>query len=156
MVGTVELVAGTDRVDKVAERNVTVTDVDEPMSVIGDAAAAVGFAQRVKSLATTAPLHDLEGRKTSVQTADYSVYQMSELALHAIDLVTIAMDFDTGARPQEVLKDLARFVAEQAPDRPATEHERVASWVLENLLNVGSSDRGFRTVYGHVGRHAGG
>ena len=43
-----------------------------------------------------------------LQTADYSVYQMAELALTAIDLVTIAMDFDRGARPDQVLADLAR------------------------------------------------
>ncbi|RBL87382.1 hypothetical protein DDE05_03775, partial [Streptomyces cavourensis] len=34
---------------------------------------------------------------------------------------------------------------------PAAEHERVARWVLENLINVGSVDRGFRAVYGTFG-----
>ncbi|QSE87850.1 hypothetical protein JWS13_04110 (plasmid) [Rhodococcus pseudokoreensis] len=112
---------------------------------------AIGFAQRVKALATTAPLHELEARKAQVQTADYTVYQMSELALHTIDLVTIAMDFDTGAKPDQVLTDLARRVAAHAPDRNEVEHQRVARWVLENLLNVGSADRGFRTIYGVSG-----
>ena len=107
-----------------------------------------GLALRVKALACTAPLHDLDTRKSSVQIADYSVYQMAELALIAIDLVTIAMDFDRGARPDLVLADLARAAAAQAPDRPETEHARVASWVLDNLLNVGSADRGFRAIYG--------
>jgi hypothetical protein len=110
-----------------------------------------GFALRIKALACTAPLHDLDGRKNSVQTADYSIYQMAELALTAIDLVTIAMDFDRGARPDQVLADLARAAAAQAPDRPETEHARVASWVLDNLLNVGSADRGFRAIYGIAG-----
>lgn len=110
-----------------------------------------GFALRVKALACTAPLHDLDARKNSVQTADYSVYQMAELALTAIDLVTIAMDFDRGARPDQVLADLARTAAAQAPDRLETEHARVASWVLDNLLNVGSADRGFRAIYGIAG-----
>jgi len=112
---------------------------------------AAGFAQRVKALATTAPLHDLDARKTQVQAADYAVYQMAELALHAIDLVTIAMDFDTGADPAKVLRELATKVAVQAPDRTESEHARVATWVLENLLNVGSADRGFRTIYGLSG-----
>jgi hypothetical protein len=110
-----------------------------------------GFGLRVKALACTAPLHDLDARKTSVQIADYSVYQMAELALTAIDLVTIAMDFDRGARPDQVLADLTRTTAAQAPDRPDTEHARVASWVLDNLLNVGSADRGFRAIYGIAG-----
>ncbi|MDO3395062.1 hypothetical protein QWJ41_04995 [Nocardioides sp. SOB44] len=116
-----------------------------------NAVASAGFAQRVKALATTAPLHDLDARKAQVQAADYSVYQMAELALHAIDLVTIAMDFDAGAHPDAVLRDLAARVAAQAPDRTSREHARVASWILENLLNVGSADRGFRTVYGVAG-----
>ena len=114
-------------------------------------AAATGFDQRVKALATTAPLHDMDARKAMVQTADYSVYQMAELALHAIDLVTIAMDFDTGAHPEAVHADLTARVATQCPERPTGEHARVAGWVIENLLNVGSLDRGFRTVYGHSG-----
>lgn len=110
--------------------------------------AAAGFAQRVKALALTAPLHDLDSRKNQVQTADYSAYQMAELALHAIDLVTLAMDFDTGAHPDKVLTELTELVGVQAPDRPETEHARVAGWVLENLLNAGSADRGFRALYG--------
>jgi hypothetical protein len=127
-------------------------EMDLAGSFIADGtAAAVGFAQRVKALATTAPLHDLDARKSQVQVADYSPYQMAELALHAIDLVTIAMDFDRGARPDAVLRDLTARVAVQATDRTVEEHERVASWVVENLLNVGSTDRGFRTVYGLSG-----
>ncbi|TWD84502.1 hypothetical protein FB561_5693 [Kribbella amoyensis] len=116
-----------------------------------DIAASTAFAQRVKALATTAPLHDLDARKAQVQVADYTVYQMAELALQAIDLVTVAMDFDTGARPDVVLRELAAHVAAQAPDRSSAEHQKVARWVLENLLNVGSADRGFRTVYGVPG-----
>lgn len=119
-----------------------------------DAAPApldTGFAQRIKALACTAPLHDLDARKSSVQTADLTVYQMSELALHAIDLVTIAMDFDAGAPPERTVTELSRYAEEQAPDRSAAEHEHAAGWVLENLLNVGSADRGFRAVYGLTG-----
>ncbi|MFD6734542.1 hypothetical protein ACFWDZ_25870 [Micromonospora aurantiaca] len=111
-------------------------------------AGDVGFAQRVKALACTAPLHDLDSRKAQVQTADFTVYQMSELALHAIDLVTLAMDFDAGAALERVVADLAGYAARQAHSREPAEHTKVARWVLENLLNVGSTDRGFRAVYG--------
>src|SRR5690606_2413822 len=38
----------------------------------------------------------------------------------------------------------------QAPDRSSDEHLRVARWVLDNLINVGTTDRGFRRVYGAV------
>lgn len=110
--------------------------------------ADTGFAQRMKALACTAPLHDLDARKSSVQVGDYTAYQMAELALQLIDLVTIAMDFETGAHPEKVASELAKNVRAQAPDRPVHEHARVARWVLENMLNVGSADRGFRTIYG--------
>jgi hypothetical protein len=118
---------------------------------VSQTAGDVGFAQRVKALACTAPLHDLDSRKGQVQAADFTVYQMSELALNAIDLVTLAMDFDAGAAPDRVVADLAGYAARQASDRDAAEHSRVARWVLENLLNVGSTDRGFRAVYGMTG-----
>ncbi|GAA3112821.1 hypothetical protein GCM10020254_68890 [Streptomyces goshikiensis] len=76
---------------------------------------------------------------------------MAEVALAAIDLVTLNMDFDTGADHEQIVARLLPRVAAQAPDRPAAEHERVARWVLENLINVGSVDRGFRAIYGTFG-----
>ncbi|WP_238429861.1 hypothetical protein [Frankia nepalensis] len=107
-----------------------------------------GMARRLKALALTQPLHDLDARKRLLDGADLSVYAMAELALHAIDLVTVAMDFDRGASHDQVLRRLTPLAAAQAPRRPATEHERVARWVLDNLINVGSVDRGFDAVYG--------
>ena len=71
--------------------------------------------------------------------------------LAAIDLVTLNMDFDTGADHDQIVARLIPRIAAQAPQRPAAEHERVARWVLENLINVGSVDRGFRAVYGTFG-----
>ncbi|MHC5908840.1 hypothetical protein ACVNF4_33955, partial [Streptomyces sp. S6] len=110
-------------------------------------AADEGLARRLRALACTAPLHDLEARKANLAGA-YSVYGMAEIALSAIDLVTLNMDFDTGADHDHVVARLLPRIAAQAPQRPAPEHERVARWVLENLINVGSVDRGFRAVYG--------
>ncbi|MQA62980.1 MAG: hypothetical protein GEU86_16155 [Actinophytocola sp.] len=110
-----------------------------------------GLARRLKALACTAPLHDLDARKSKVDWADASVYQMAEIALHTIDQVTIAMDFDTGADHERIVRRLLPFIAAQAPSRSPAEHERVARWVLDNLINVGTVDRGFRRVYGAVG-----
>ncbi|OAA28257.1 hypothetical protein UG55_1006231 [Frankia sp. EI5c] len=104
--------------------------------------------RRRKALALTQPLHDLDARKSYLEGGDFGVYAMAELALHAIDLVTVAMDFDRGADQEQVLRRLLPLVAAQAPDRPRSEHERVARWVLSNLINVGSVDRGFDVVYG--------
>ncbi|EPH40195.1 hypothetical protein ABT390_06470 [Streptomyces aurantiacus] len=113
-------------------------------------AADEGLARRLRALACTAPLHDLDTRKANL-AGEYSVYAMAEIALSAIDLVTLNMDFDTGADHEQIVARLLPRVAAQAPRRPAAEHERVARWVLENLINVGSVDRGFRAVYGTFG-----
>ncbi|MEZ0066470.1 hypothetical protein ABIA32_002480 [Streptacidiphilus sp. MAP12-20] len=110
-------------------------------------AADEGLARRLRALACTAPLHDLDSRKANL-AGEYAVYGMAEVALAAIDLVTLHMDFDTGADRDQVLARLQPRVAAQAPARPWREHERVAKWVLESLINVGSVDRGFRAVYG--------
>ncbi|MYV71106.1 hypothetical protein GT043_35275, partial [Streptomyces sp. SID2131] len=108
------------------------------------------LARRLRALACTAPLHDLDARKANL-AGEYTVYAMAEVALAAIDLITLNMDFDTGADHEQMVARLLPRVAAQAPERPAAEHERVARWVLENLINVGSVDRGFRAVYGTFG-----
>ncbi|MFE7590029.1 hypothetical protein ACFU6K_11535 [Kitasatospora sp. NPDC057512] len=113
-------------------------------------AADEGLARRLKALACTAPLHDLDNRKVNL-AGEYGGYAMAEVGLAAIDLVTLHMDFDTGADREIVLARLLPRVAAQAAGRPAVEHERVARWVLESLINVGSVDRGFRAVYGTFG-----
>jgi hypothetical protein len=121
-----------------------------PRPVAPGPAADEGLARRLKALACTAPLHDLDVRKANL-AGEYSTYAMAEVALAAIDLVTLTMDFDTGADHDQIVARLQPRVAAQAPGRPAGEHERVARWVLENLINVGSVDRGFRAVYGTFG-----
>ncbi|WP_046500746.1 hypothetical protein [Streptomyces odonnellii] len=113
-------------------------------------AADEGLARRLRALACTAPLHDLDTRKANL-AGEYAIYGMAEVALAAIDLVTLNMDFDTGADHEQIVGRLLPRIAAQAPGRPAAEHERVARWVLENLINVGSVDRGFRAVYGTFG-----
>ena len=107
-----------------------------------------GITRRLKALACTAPLHDLDARKHRLDRVDATRYQMAEIALQAIDQVTLAMDFDHGADQAQVVKRLRPFVAAQVPGAPAGEHERVAQWVIENLINVGSLDRGFQVDYG--------
>ncbi|MBV9314041.1 MAG: hypothetical protein JO100_09925 [Pseudonocardia sp.] len=107
-------------------------------------------ARRLKALACTAPLHDLDVRKARLEWADAACYQMAEVALQVIDQVTLAMDFDRGADQEQVVRWVVPFVAAQNPDRGADEHERVGHWVVESLLNVGSVDRGFQVDYGSL------
>jgi hypothetical protein len=110
-----------------------------------------GLARRLKALACTAPLHDLDARKVRLDWCDASAYQMAEIALQVIDQVTVAMDFDRGADHDDVVKRVMPFIAAQAPEHDRAEHTRVAQWVLGNLINVGSADRGFRALYGAFG-----
>lgn len=109
-----------------------------------------GLIRRAKALACTAPLHDLDANKGLLEWADAKAYQMAEIALHTIDQVAIAMDFDTGASRRHVLGRVQRFVARQAPERSDEEHARVAGWVLDSLINVGDVERAFRRSYGAV------
>ncbi|WP_018542448.1 MULTISPECIES: hypothetical protein [unclassified Streptomyces] len=95
-------------------------------------------------------MHDLEVRKAKQPWLDGAHYQMAEVALQIIDHVAIAMDYDTGANHEEVLLRAQEFVGWQAPGRPVEEHSRVAGWVLDSLINVRDTERGFRRNYGEV------
>lgn len=110
----------------------------------------LGLATRVKALAVADPVLDLERRKTLLSTRDWTGYHMEELALVAIDTVTLKMDFEDGARHEDVVAAVARVAALQLPDRGNDEHLDVARWVLDSLVNVGTVDRGFNHVYGVV------
>lgn len=120
-----------------------------PPRTPGDSADP-GLTRRLKALACTAPLHDLDSRKSMLDWLDPAAYQMAEIALRVIDLVTIAMDFDKGAVHDDIIVRVVPFVANQAPQRPGPEHDRVARWVLERLINVGTVDRTFYQVYGEI------
>lgn len=104
----------------------------------------------MKALAFTAPLHELDAHKGRLDWADASVYHMAEIALAILDQVALTMDFDYGADRLIVLDRVMPFVRIQAPGRGREEHERVATWVLEKLINVGTIDRLFRLVYGEI------
>lgn len=110
-----------------------------------------GLARRLKALACTAPLHDLDARKGRLEWADASAYQMAEIAFLAIDQVTIAMDFDRGAGQAEIADRLVPMIAVQVPGRDPAEYARVTNWVIDNLINTGSLNRGFQAIYGVIG-----
>jgi len=80
------------------------------------------LAKRRKAPVRTVPLHDLDARKG----CDGAGYQMAEIALQAIDQVTVAMDFDRGADHRDVVNRVPPFVAAQASGRDRVEHTRVA------------------------------
>ena len=83
-------------------------------------AADEGLARRLRALACTAPLHDLDARKANL-AGEYSVYAMAEVALAAIDLVTLNMDFDTGADHDQIV---ARLLPAHRRPGPAAARRR--------------------------------
>src|SRR3569833_3279932 len=103
-----------------------------------------GLTRRLKALACTAPLHDLDARKAKLDWADATIYQMAEIALHTIDQVTIAMDFDTGAGHDEVIDRLLPFIAQQAPARVPGERGRGAGGGRDGRSGGGAAGRGGR------------
>ncbi|MFF7025951.1 hypothetical protein ACFY97_33670 [Streptomyces klenkii] len=108
----------------------------------------LGLAARVKALAVADPVLDLERRKLLLTSREWSGYQMEELALTAIDTVTLKMDFEDGARHEDIVAAVARVARLQMPQRDRDEHTDVARWILDSLLNVGTVDRDFSHVYG--------
>ncbi|WEV24919.1 hypothetical protein OYE22_06690 [Streptomyces sp. 71268] len=109
-----------------------------------------GLVRRVKALACTAPLQALEDNKGSLGRVDARPYHMVELALHTIDQVAMAMDFDRGAEHAKVIDQVSHFAAVQVPEQRGHEHRAVAEWVLHKLINIGTLDRGFTWTYGRV------
>ena len=109
----------------------------------------LGLSVRVKALSVAAPVLDLNRRQAKLERG-WGTYQMNELALTAIDSVTLKMDFEAGARPEDVVQDVAELAALQAPGSDTAEHKDVARWVVNCLINVGSVDRAFRHIYGLV------
>ena len=115
----------------------------------GEGRDELGLANRIKALAVADPVLDLERRKRTLDR-DWRGYQMEELALTAIDSVTLKMDLEEGARFSDAAADVARVAAVQMPGRDPDEHAAVASWVLNSLINIGTVDRGFQHPYGTV------
>ncbi|MCF6472376.1 hypothetical protein FAF44_28865 [Nonomuraea sp. MG754425] len=110
----------------------------------------LGLATRVKALAVADPVLDLERRKPLLTSRDWGGYQMEELALTAIDTVTLKMDFEDGARHEDVVTAVIRVAELQMPARGLDEHTDVARWILDSLVNVGTVDRDFSHMYGLV------
>jgi hypothetical protein len=137
------------RRDQAASGLSAVADRDEPTPLVGATVISVlgggavgggpvdeGLARRLKALACTAPLHDLDARKARLDWADASAYQMAEIALQIIDQVTIVMDFDHGADHDQV-------VARTRRHRPTRRHPRVHAAQVR-VMNDGLSVRASR------------
>ncbi|MET9479975.1 hypothetical protein [Streptomyces sp. NPDC006638] len=109
-----------------------------------------GLIRRVKALACTAPLQAMEANKGLHDRVDVQPYSVVELALHTIDQVAMAMDFQAGAEHRKVIEQVQRFAAVQVPQHSDQQHHDIAEWVLNKLINIGTIDRGFTWKYGRL------
>lgn len=108
--------------------------------------AEQAFTRRVKSLARTAPIHDLEATKAQ-RAGDWSGYDLRALALAALDCAIEHMGLEYGATTDVVVGDVAARAAHLAPGRPPAEYRRVAAAVLEGLLNERDRRQAFAIPY---------
>lgn len=104
------------------------------------------FLRRIKSLARTAPLHELEAGKV-MRAGDWSAYDLRALCLAAIDTTIGHMGLEYGAPADAIIRGLSAVAAQAAPARPAPEHARVATAVLEGLLNERDRRQAFTVSY---------
>lgn len=90
--------------------------------------------RRVKAIAATRPLHDLERNKGNFGGDHWNRYDLMSLAIATIDEVALAMGVSAGRSYEEALAHCARQAARQNPKAGDAEHEVVASRVLGALL----------------------
>ncbi|MCA1842488.1 MAG: hypothetical protein LC792_04725 [Actinobacteria bacterium] len=93
--------------------------------------------RRVKALAATVPIEDLDRAKNSFGGSFWGDYDLRTLAIAAIDWIALALGVSSGAAPAEAVKFLTAQAARQQPGRKPAEHQQVATRVLDKLIGAG-------------------
>jgi hypothetical protein len=131
--------------------------LDDPWDAAGDPSLLTGpsaitsLGVRAKAVAYTRPLHDLEANKGRLGGEAWARLNLIELGFHAIDVVALRMDFDSGARHDDVIAALATLARHQ--DADLDEPRRVGERVLEGLITGrgGSDAEAHQAAYGSWG-----
>ncbi|MPZ87778.1 MAG: hypothetical protein GEU81_06830 [Nitriliruptorales bacterium] len=111
-----------------------------------DALAEASFTRRVKALARTLPVHDLEAGKGG-RDGDWSGYDLRGLALAAVDAVIDHMGLEFGATAAQVRERVAQLARAAVPQAPPRQADVVANAVLEALLNDRARREAFAVGY---------
>jgi hypothetical protein len=90
--------------------------------------------RRVKAVAATRPLHDLDRNKTSYEGDWWGRYDLLSLGIAAIDQVALSMGISAGLSYDETVSYIASQASRQAADAPAEQHGKVAERVVSALL----------------------
>jgi hypothetical protein len=123
---------------------------DDPTLLSGPSAIA-SLGTRARAVAYTRPLHDLESSKGRLGGEAWAALNLVELGFHAIDVVALRMDFDSGARHDDVIAALAALALHQHPG--LQDAWRVGERVLEGLITgrSGTDADSHQAVYGSWG-----
>jgi hypothetical protein len=90
--------------------------------------------RRVKAVAATRPLHDLDRNKTSYEGDWWGAYDLVSLGIAAIDQVALSMGISAGLSYDETVSYVAAQARRQVPDRTAEQYAKVSERVLSALL----------------------
>lgn len=119
------------------------------MSVALSSAANSFLARRARVLAHLQPLLDIEHAKIRSTAADadrdWEDYDTRLLQLVAFDAIAAEDGLlpEGGVPREEVERQVAIHAERMAPNQPRAGHYHVAAWLIDRLLNVGTSARGF-------------
>lgn len=120
-------------------------------TLLGGPSAIASLGTRARAVAYTRPLHDLEANKVRLGGEAWARLNLIELGFHAIDVVALRMDFDSGARHHHVISALAALARQQDPG--LEDAWRVGERVLEGLITGrgGSDASSHQATYGSWG-----
>lgn len=90
--------------------------------------------RRVKALAATVPIEELDRTKGNLSGGFWGLYDLRTLAMAAIEWVALALGVSSGASPTTTTSFLVSQAARQQPDRDPEEHHQVAARVLDRLV----------------------
>lgn len=112
---------------------------DEVDQQLADHAFAIGsLGARTRAVAYTRPLHELESNKVRLGGQAWAGLNLIELGFHAIDVVALRMDFDAGARHDDVIAAVASLARLQDPT--LEDDLRVGEKVLDGLITGRSTN----------------
>jgi hypothetical protein len=116
-----------------------------------------GFVRRTKSLLRTAPIHRM-AQTSGRQDWDAELYDPRVLAMAAIDAVISRMGLSSELTSPDLIVVLSELAQAMAPGRPEVEYAKVATFVVEGLLNDRDQNgsEAFALPYSdfHAGPHA--
>jgi hypothetical protein len=126
-------------------------DATDDPTLLSGPSAIESLGTRARAIAFTRPLHDLEANKGRLGGSEWASLNLIELGFHAIDVVALRMDFDSGARHDDVIAALAALTRHQSP--MLEDPWRVGERVLEGLITgrSGTDAESHQAVYGAWG-----